>query len=301
MTDFDCIVIGAGPAGLSASLTLGRARRKVGLFDDGSNRNRVTTMSHGFISRDGIKPQQLKDIVLAEIAQYPSTSYFHTKVTEVTKESGNETFIVKTADHEQYRAEKIVLATGIQEKFSIPNVRDYYGTSLFSCTYCDGWEMKDKPLIVIAEQEKFMLHMATLIYNWSKDIVLITNGADISKEAMQSLQKRHITIKTEPVKKLLGNNGHLQGVEFNTGEILKRSGGFIVPTFYRHNTFVEQLGCEVDENGTVITDGMSRTTQNNIYIAGETEKKAPSSVTIAAAEGNKAAIAVNSDLVSQRF
>ncbi|MEI5906676.1 NAD(P)/FAD-dependent oxidoreductase [Bacillus spongiae] len=301
MNIFDCIVVGAGAAGLSTSLTLGRARRNIGVFDDGSNRNRVTQESHGFITRDGTKPHEFREIGLKELEKYPSISYFNTKITEITKDIVNERFIVRTKDDEEYSTEKIVLATGVQEVFPILSVRDYYGKSIFSCPYCDGWEMRDKPLVVIAEDEEYMLHMTKLVYNWSKDLVLITNGARISEQSALELQKRNIKIMVEPVKKLIGVDGYLREVEFESGETIARSGGFVIPTFYRPISFVEQLGCEIDEKGAVVTDGMGRTTQKNIYIAGETEKVLPSSLMMSAGEGNKTAVAVNTDLTMERF
>jgi thioredoxin reductase len=301
MNIFDCIVIGGGPSGLSASLTLGRAKRKIALFDDGTNRNRVTHESHGFITRDGIKPQEFKDLGLKELEKYPSVSYFNTTITEIIKDSDNERFTVISKDGQKFVTEKMILATGIQEVFSIQGVRNYYGKSLFSCPYCDGWELKDKPLIVIAEKEEHVLHMAKLIYNWSKDLVVITNGVELSNEGVQELQKRDIKIKTEPIKNLIGDDGYLQKIEFESGETIIRTGGFIVPSFYRPNQFAEKLGCEVQENGTVVTDGVGRTTQKNIYIAGETEKSGPSSLMISAADGNKAAVSVNTDLTMERF
>ncbi|MDX8360700.1 NAD(P)/FAD-dependent oxidoreductase [Cytobacillus sp. IB215316] len=299
MNIFDCIVIGGGAAGLSTSLTLGRARRNIGLFDDGTNRNRVTQESHGFITRDGTKPHEFREIGLKELEKYSAISYFNTKITEIIKDNGK--FIVRTEDDKEFIAEKIVLATGVQEVFPIPSVRGYYGKSIFSCPYCDGWEMREKPLVIIAEDEEYMLHMTKLVYNWSKDLVLVTNGVEISEGGALELQKRHIPIKMEPVKKLIGADGHLHEIEFESGETIARSGGFVVPRFYRPISFVEQLGCEIDGNGVVVTDGMGRTTQKNIYIAGETEKLVPSSLLISAAEGNKAAIAVNTDLTVERF
>lgn len=301
MTIFDCMIIGAGPAGLSSSLTLGRARRKIAVFDDGTNRNRVTHSSHGFITRDGIKPQEFKQIGLFELKNYPSVSYFYSTITEITKDLGNDRFIAKTTDGKEFVAEKVILATGIREAFSIPKVRDYYGKSLFSCPYCDGWELRDKPLIVLAENEEHALHMAKLVYNWSKDLIVLTNGVELSKNGVHELHKRRIKIISEPIKNLIGDDGYLQKIEFVTGETVKRSGGFVVPAFYRPNQFAEHLGCEIQENGTVVTDGFGRTTQKNIYIAGETEKSGPSSLIISAAEGNRTAVSVNTDLTMERF
>ncbi|MEX3625532.1 NAD(P)/FAD-dependent oxidoreductase [Viridibacillus arvi] len=301
MTIFDCIIIGAGPAGLSASLTLGRARRNIAIFDNGTNRNKVTQESHGFITRDGIKPQEFKEIGLNELKNYTSVSYFQKTITEIIKDSSDELFIAKTEDGQEFVAEKVILATGIQEVFSFQSVREYYGKSIFSCPYCDGWELRDKPLVVMADNEAHIMHLAKLVYNWSKDLVVLTNGVELSKDGARILQKRNIKVKMEPIKKLIGDDGYLQKIEFVSGETISRSGGFVVPSFYRPNQFVEQLGCRVHENGVVETDGSSRTSQKNVYIAGETEKSGPSSLMFAAADGSKAAFSVNIDLTTERF
>lgn len=301
MNILDCIIVGAGPAGLNSCLVLGRARRKVAIFDDGTNRNRVTHASHGFITRDGIKPQEFKEIGLNELNKYPSISYFNTTITEITRSKDNDRFIATTSDGQEFITEKVILATGIQEVFPLQDIRNYYGKSLFSCPYCDGWEQRDKPLMVLADKEEHVLHIAKLVYNWSKDLVVLTNGVDLSNEAIQELQQRDITVKMDPIKNLIGDDGYLQKIEFESGETILRSGGFVVPSFYRPNQFAERLGCEVQENGAVVTDGAGRTTQKNIYIAGETEKSGPSSLIIAAADGNKAATSVNYDLTMERF
>ncbi|MGE7922422.1 NAD(P)/FAD-dependent oxidoreductase [Viridibacillus arvi] len=301
MTIFDCIIIGAGPAGLSASLTLGRARRNIAIFDNGTNRNRVTQESHGFITRDGIRPQEFKEIGLNELKNYPSISYFQKTITEIIKDSSNERFIAKTEDGQEFVAEKVILAAGIQEVFSFQNVREYYGKSLFSCPYCDGWELRDKPLVVMADNEAHIIHLAKLVYNWSKDLIVLTNGVELSKDGASILQKHNIKVNTKPIKKFIGDDGYLQKIEFVSGETISRSGGFVVPSFYRPNQFVEQLGCNVQENGVVETDGSGRTSQKNVYIAGETEKSGPSSLMFAAADGSKAAFSVNIDLTTERF
>lgn len=301
MNVLDCIIIGGGPSGLSASLTLGRARRKIALFDDGTNRNRVTQESHGFITRDGIKPQEFKDIALNELLNYPSVSYSKATITEIIKDIDHDKFIVKTNNGQEFISEKIILATGIQEVFSIPSIRRYYGKSLFSCPYCDGWEQRDKPLVVIAEKEEHVLHLTKLVYNWSQDLVVLTNGVQLSIEGVTELQKRNIKIISDPIKNLIGKDGYLQKIELVSGEMIIRSRGFVVPSYYRPNQFAEQLGCRVHENGKVITDGFGRTTQKNIYIAGESEKSRPTSLMISAAKGNKAAVSVNTDLTMERF
>ncbi|PWA07145.1 NAD(P)/FAD-dependent oxidoreductase [Pueribacillus theae] len=298
---FDCAILGAGPAGLGASLILGRSRRNIALFDDGTNRNRVTQESHGFITRDGIKPAEFKNIALEELKKYPSVHFFRETVEQVTKTS-DQTFKITTSTGGEYLTEKIILATGIQEEYPcVPDIKTYYGKSLFSCPYCDGWELRDQPLITIAENEATIYHIAKLVHNWSKDLLVATNGHEISQHIQSELERKGLTVVTEHIKKLIGKNGCLQKVVFASGLEIERKGGFIAPSFYRPNQFAEHLGCEIKENGQIVTDDMNRTSQKNIYVAGEVQKSAPSSLMIAAAEGYMAGGIVNADITDERF
>ncbi|KGR76066.1 NAD(P)/FAD-dependent oxidoreductase [Ureibacillus sinduriensis] len=298
---YDCIVIGGGPAGLSATLLLGRSRRKVAMFDNGTNRNRVTQESHGFLTRDGIKPQEFKNIAIDEVKSYPSVSILDETVIGINKDVQKNLFLVNTSNNKTYITEKILLATGIQEEFPISQIRQYYGKSLFNCPYCDGWELRDTPLALIAENPEHLIHMAKLIFNWSNDLIAFTNGHQLPENIRDSFESKKIRVSTEVIKQLHGENGMLESIELESGEIIKRTGGFVAPSFYRPNKFAEQLNCEVDDIGKMITDGDGRTTVNGIYIAGEAEKAGPSSLILAAADGFRAAASINMDITLERF
>lgn len=300
---FDCAIIGAGPAGLNAALVLGRARRSVALFDNGTNRNRVTRESHGFLSRDGIKPSEFKQIALEEIKQYPSIQIMTDTISQVLKQQQDSSpFHVVTTENNTYNAERIILAAGVQEIHpEVPAIECYYGTTIHSCPYCDGWERKDQALILIAEKEKAVIHMAKLIYNWSKDLIVATNGHSLSSSIQTELRKRNIEIVLDPIKKLHGKDGYLQKVEFSSGVVINREGGFIAPQFYRSDPFLEQMGCRLKDDGAVEMDALGRTSQDKIYVAGEYGQLSPSSLILAAADGFNAAIAVNTDITKERF
>jgi thioredoxin reductase (NADPH) len=243
-----------------------------------------------------------KDIALEELKSYPSVQFFQGTVTQIQKRFDRTLFHVETQDDKLYIAEKIILAAGVKEIHpSIANLKNFYGKSIFSCPYCDGWELKDQPLIVVAEQEKGVHHMAKLVYNWSKDLVVATNGNQISTPLKNELEHRNIVVVTEPIKKLHGEGGYLYSVEFASGLEIRRIGGFIVPEFHRSNSFAEQLGCEFKEKGVMVMDGLGRTTQKNVYSAGEFSQVSPSALILAAADGSNAAFAVNADITNERF
>lgn len=190
----DCAVIGGGPAGLNAALVLGRSRRKTILFDDNKPRNTVTSESHGFITRDGINPQELKRIAQEELSNYPDVRTENKRVHRINKE--NSLFKVETESGKVYSAKKIILATGFQEVLpDIPQVKDFYGKSLFNCPFCDGWELRDRPLAVVADDHK-AFHLAKLVSNWTHDLIVFTNGKEvISRGRTRVAQKQRHSYK----------------------------------------------------------------------------------------------------------
>ena len=143
--------------------------------------------------------------------------------------------------------------------------------------------------------------MTRLVFNWSKDLIVFTNGHQLPEKVRSDFEMKKIRVYTAVIKNLHGDNGHLESIELESGENIPRSGGFVVPSFYRPINFAEQLNCLIDENGGIITDGVGRTTETGIYIAGESEKGGPSSLMIAAADGYKAATSINMDITLDRF
>src|SRR5438034_1421751 len=142
---FDCAIIGGGPAGLNAALILGRARRNVILLDNNTPRNAVSQESHGFITRDGIKPKEFREIAHKELGRYPSVMYTKRKVTSVIK--NNSLFELIMSDNERYQSKTIIISTGLKDVLPrIENISDYYGKSLFHCPYC---------LIILTNHNKF--------------------------------------------------------------------------------------------------------------------------------------------------
>ena len=143
-TQFDCAIIGGGPAGLNALFILGRARRNVILLDNNNPRNAVTQESHGFITRDGIKPKEFREIAHKELSRYPSVIYAKREVTSVIKNNNSNNNVpsfelVTSENDERYQSKTIIISTGLKDILpSIENISDYYGKSLFHCPYCDG-------------------------------------------------------------------------------------------------------------------------------------------------------------------
>ncbi|WP_342447747.1 NAD(P)/FAD-dependent oxidoreductase [Lentibacillus salicampi] len=289
-----------GPAGLNASLVLGRSRRNTVLFDDHQPRNAVTNESHGFITRDGINPQELRRIASEELANYPDVEIKRQRVINVTEQ--DQLFRIETDDEAVYQAKKVVLATGLKEKLSdINGINYFYGTSLFSCPFCDGWGLRDRPLVVIAESSN-AFHMAKLVSNWTNDLIVSTNGNQLlTADEKEVYKAKGIHVYEQKITSLNGDNGYLNHILFEDGTAISREGGFIAPEMEQASSIGEELGCELNELGAINTDGIGRTNVEGVFACGDTSIIAPSQLIIAAAEGSKAAIGVNGALVEETF
>jgi thioredoxin reductase len=293
-TLFDCAIIGGGPAGLNAALILGRARRNAILLDNNTPRNAVTQESHGFITRDGIKPKEFREIAHKELGRYPSIRYEKREVISVIKNNKNDksSFELLTSENdERYQSKTIMIATGLKDVLpNIENISEYYGKSLFHCPYCDGYELRDKPLVVIIGEQFQGFHFIQTIYNWSKDLVVCTNNGEAFENSAQKtlLENKGIKIIEYKIKNFEGKNGQIEKIIFENGESVLRKGGFVMPQLIQASDFGKQLGCQYNPLGGIVVDSFGRTNIQGVYAAGD-------------AEGVRAAAGVNTDLTQKEF
>jgi thioredoxin reductase len=297
---YECAIIGGGPAGLNAALVLGRARRSVALIDNNQPRNAVTHATHGFITRDGITPSEFRRIAYRELLNYPSVHHLQTEIVSVNKTAMG--YEVVDISGIRIRTKKLIVATGVKEIFPhIEGFNSFYGKSLFNCPYCDGWELQDQPIFVVSENPS-IFHMAKLLFNWSKDLVVCTNGLTLlSEEQKKQLQSKGITMIEKPILAFTGQNGRLEHIRFTDGTSTARTGGFVMPQFVQSAPFREQLGYEMTKSGGIKTDESGRTSIPGLYSAGDASYVKPSQVVFAAADGSRIAMTVNMDLTEEEF
>lgn len=296
----DCVIIGGGPSGLNASLVLARANKNIILFDEDKPRNAITHESHGFITRDGIRPSEFKRIAKEELMKYPSCKIQNERVMHIKKEKQSFTVYIKNG--KVYKSRKVILSTGLIDVLpSINGMSDFYGTSLFSCPFCDGWELKDLPLVLIAENAG-AFHKVKLIYNWSRDLVVCTNGKNVfSMEQRELLSKKRIKLIEEEIVALQGEKGQLKMIRFKNGSQIERKGGFITSGLKQASSLAMSLGCKQHKNGGIEIDNFGRTNIEGVYASGDISLSAPSQVINAASEGSIVAMGVIHDLVKEDF
>ena len=292
---YDVIVIGAGPAGLSAALNLVRARRTVLLLDSNRPRNAATLKSHGYLSRDGISPLELRKLGREELEAYPEATYQKLAVSSVVGEAG--AFTV-TAGAKAFSAARVLIATGLTEIMPVlPSLRTFYGTSVHSCMECDGYEYADRPLALIGETDD-LAYRATLLSQWSRDLVVFTNGVGtVTTEEEVALAGRGVRVERRPVADISGDRTGLTGITLTDGETIPREGAFIRPVYAPKLDYVAALGLETDADGCLVTNAVGRTSVAGVYAAGDSTAPGPQQLIVAAGAGGRVAASINRDLL----
>jgi thioredoxin reductase len=292
MDSWEIIIVGGGAAGLSAALVLGRARRRVLVLDTGEQSNRPAHGIAGLLGHDGRPPAELYSLGRAELAAYPSVELREARVV-----SGEAGFVLSTDDGDRLRAARVLLATGMDYGVAeLSGVAELWGDTVFHCPYCHGWEVRDRRLAVLGSVAG--MHRALLLRQWSRDVVLVTDGpAELEADERARLERAGVAIDERPVAGVRARDGVLEAVLFADGGELARDGLLVPPVMQQRSVLAEQLGADLNERGAVDADAFGRTSVPGLYAAGDIASRMPQ-VAGAIADGSRAAAAINDDLLA---
>jgi thioredoxin reductase len=293
---YDVVIVGGGPAGLSAALTLGRARKRVLLCDAGPRRNAAAVHVQNFVTRDGITPAEFRRIGRQQLEPYANVEARDVGVREITGERGAFKVRLDTSDRDASAIEtrRIVLCTGmIDEPPAIEGVRELWGTSIFQCPYCHGWEVRDQRFAYLASNAEAMAGFAPFLRGWTNDVVALTAGAfEVPAEVRANVIASGVRIEERRIARLIANGDRLERIEFADGESIERDALFVHPVQHQVDV-VRALGVALDDKGYVKVDEMTRETSiPGIYAAGDLLTPAQSAI-LSAAAGMRAAAMVN--------
>jgi thioredoxin reductase len=293
---FDVIVVGAGPAGLSAALILGRCRRRVLLLDTNRPRNYASHALHGFITRDGTHPRRFRRIAREQLRRYPSVKLVMKEATAAR--CLRQGFEITLASGEKVRTRKLLLATGVVDELpQIEGLDSLYGRSVFHCPYCDGWEARDRRLVVYSPRANGV-GLAIELKLWSADITLCTDGFRLSAQHVARLRRHRIPWYPQRIARLDGRRGRLRQVVFADGETLARDVMFFSTPQRQASNLAAQLGCGFTPKGAVRTGEYETSDIPGVYVAGDASKLVQLAI-VAASEGAQAAFAINTDLIKE--
>ncbi|NML23583.1 NAD(P)/FAD-dependent oxidoreductase [Pseudoflavitalea sp. G-6-1-2] len=293
-------IIGGASAGLSAALTLGRARRRTIVFDAGEPRNKPAAHAQNIFTRDGTPPLELLRIAREQLKPYTSVQFSQSRVTGITQQSNR--FIITNNKGETFSARRVILATGLTDLLpEIKGLKALWGGKVIHCPYCHGWEVRDEPVALI-NNGKAAEHVVPLVYNLNKQVQLFTNGtAELSPKFKEWLAGNNIPVIESTVTEL---------IDYPAGVVVKTADGkqsqvtavYVRATGYKfHNELAVQLGCSLTEEGAVVVDEHFQTTVPGVFAVGDLSHPMAHQVIFAASSGTKAGIACNGGLIMQDY
>lgn len=239
---YDAIVIGGGPAGLQATLTLGRMHRPTLMLDSGTYRNAPVDAMHNIITNDGRDPAEFRSIVRAELSAYGDVEIREVAATAVDRR-GDGTFEVALADGSVVTARTIVLATGLRDVMpDIPGFAEQWGRTVHVCPFCHGHELSGKRIAI--------------------------QDSPAAQHAVAMLSAIAGSIKVVPP--VTGVATSAAGLVVTSGSsAVVVDGLFAHPAFEQAAPFAAQLGLELRDSGAIAIDLFGHTSVPGVFAAGD--------------------------------
>lgn len=292
---WDCIVVGAGAAGMSAALVLGRARRRTLVIDAGRQSNLVAHGIGGLLGHDTRPPADFYAAGRAELAGYPAVALRTGEV--VGGEPDGAGFALALDDGSRPTAQHVLLATGMDYRPpALPGIAERWGRSVFHCPFCHGWEVSGRPLGVLGGGATGV-HRALLLRAWSDDVTLFADGGEaLQADDAARLRAAGVRIEERPLSALHGPGDALAAVGFADGSERELGGLLVAVTLHQRSALAAQLGAALAAPGplsseTVDVDMAFRTSVPGLSAAGDLASHMPS-VAGAVAAGSIAAAGI---------
>lgn len=293
IAEFDVAVIGGSYAGISAATQLARARRRVLVIDAGQRRNRYALHSHGFLGQDGREAAAIAADGKAQLMKYPTVQWLEGAATQAA--ALDEGFDVATADGASFRARRLVLATGMVDELpAVPGLAERWGSSVFHCPYCHGYELEQGRIGVLATSALSM-HHALMLPDWGT-VTLFLNGAfEPDDEQLGKLAQRGVTVERTPLRAISG----VATVALQDGRALEQEGLFVLSRLHSASPLAEQLGCDMEQGpmGSYVRTDMTKASSiAGVYVCGDAARMA-GSVALAVADGAMAGVGAHQSLI----
>jgi thioredoxin reductase (NADPH) len=291
---YDALVIGGGPAGLSAAVYLGRACRSVAVFEcKRPGRSSWGQFNQNYLGfPDGISIDDLTDRGRAQAEKF-GAKVIDTEVKALMQEEHG--FAV-TAGEQTYRGRAVILATGVDDEWAVfPGYQEYIGKTMHWCIACDGYEMQGQRVVIVGNDEHAAgMAIQMLTFRPQQVTVLTNHGAlGIRPQTVERLQERGIRLIIDRIAESRAKDkGVFEAIVLEGGEEIELDHLFSVQGAIPNTALARSIGVKLNDEGYIKADTEGRTNIPGVFAAGDVTRLHSHQVVTAAHEGADAANAI---------
>lgn len=296
MVSFDCAIVGGGIAGLQAAVQLGRYQHRVFIVDAGEGRSTLCRCYHNLLGwPNGVSGMKLRDLGKTQ-ALHLGVHYLEANVIRIIKNEEN--FVLITQEGTRYFAKRILLATGIVDRIPLPELFPCLGICVYVCPDCDGYEVKNRPVLVMGSGNTGANMAITLKY-WTSEIIYINHEKTPVDFSLQNdLIRAGIPYVENSIERILRNGEQFHGVLCENGEQYLAECAFVAFGGNQvKSELAKQLGVQVLDNLHIAVDPRTKMTNiQHVYAAGDVVAHSEQ-VSISMGDGAQAAIWIHKSLM----
>ena len=256
---YDVIILGAGPAGISASLYTKRANLEtLILYNDESGLEKASLIENYYGFKNGISGKELYETGIEQAKNIG----VEVKKEEVVKIENNMEYFNVVTNTNEYKAKNLILATGNKKnKPKIKGIEKFEGKGVSYCAICDGFFYRNRSVSVLGSGNYAVAETNELI-NIADNITILTNG-----EKAPEFRADNVTIDTKEIEEINGEN-KVEEIKFKDGSTLKTDGIFVAQGVAGSSEFAKKLGIMTNKDKIIVNENME-TNIKGIYACGD--------------------------------
>ena len=291
--DYEALVVGGGPAGLSASLYLARYDRSVALFDEGRGRSTRHQVNHNYLGFPGCIPARTRrELGRRQLSEYPQAACFEHKVAVVERADGG---FVARGQAGEWRGRAVILCTGVIDHYPhFDGWQEYVGRSMFWCITCDGYACRDERVVVVGNTNAAATE-ALQLRRFTAKLSVLTNSQEcaIDSTFQERLAGAGIVLIHDKIERATGTDGQFETLCTRDGRCIELDQLFCQQGATPQSRLAADLGVRLSAQGYIQVDSEQQTDVPGVCAAGDVTRLHSHQVATAVHEGGQAASAAN--------
>jgi len=291
--DFEVLVVGGGPAGLSAALYLARYNRRVALFDTGHGRSSWHQVNHNYLGfPGGIPARKLRELGYRQLSEYGQATVLPHKVERLERKDGRFTAYGQAGT---WSGTAVILCTGVIDHYPhFEGWEAYVGRSMFWCITCDGYSCIGARVVVVGNTNQAAIE-ALQLQRFTDKLTLLTDSSEchIDQKFQRRLQRANIPLVHDKIAEAIGQHGQFEAICTERGQRIELDQLFSQHGATPQTRLARDVGVLLSENGHIYVDNEQKTNVTGVFAAGDVTRLHSHQVSTAVHEGGMAASAAN--------